>query len=322
VGLPALSPTRRALALGRLLRLSLAPTALADVAAGTVLGAKSWPDGPAPFALLLASACVYHGAMALNDWADRAEDARTRPGRPIPSGTIAPRLALALAAVLLSAGPCLALAVAPRGGLLLAGVAACAALYDLAGRGPWLGPLLLAGCRAGNLGVGIVGASAPGTFDPWLALAPLGYGLYVFLVSRLARLEDLDAGSAALRGFRPTRWLAAAGAALLCIGVVGTLLALGPLAPQPSGWRGHEWSPLVLAGAGALGLFRAAHAPSGSAWSARDVQRATGMALRRLLVASAALAAGASPPAGLLVALAILCGYPLSFALRRVFPPT
>ena len=90
------------LALGRLLRLSLAPTALADVAAGTVLGAMTWPDGLGPFQLMLASACVYHGAMALNDWADRAADARTRPGRPIPSGAIAPYTALALAVTLLA----------------------------------------------------------------------------------------------------------------------------------------------------------------------------------------------------------------------------
>ncbi len=304
-----------------MLRLSLAPTALADVAAGTVLGAGTWPDGVRPFVLMLASACVYHGAMALNDWADRAEDARVRAGRPIPSGAIAPGAALALATLLLASGPLLAFAVAPRCGLVLGAVAACAALYDLAGRGPWLGPLLLACCRAGNLGLGLAYASTLRSWNPWLALAPLAYGLYVFLVSRLARLEDLDPARYATGEVRPARWLVAAGVALLGVGCTAALLAELPLTSEPS-WpmRARMAVPLALAGLGSFGLFQAARGLT--VRRAEDVQRLAGMALRRLLVASAALAAGAASLAGLAIALAILCGYPLSLALRRVFPPT
>lgn len=313
------------LALGRLLRLSLAPTALADVAAGTVLGAMTWPDGLGPFQLMLASACVYHGAMALNDWADRAADARTRPGRPIPSGAIAPYTALALAVTLLAGGPLLALAVAPRCGLVLGVVSLAAALYDLVGRGPWLGPLLLACCRAGNLGVGLAYASTLRTWSDLLALAPVAYGLYVFLVSRLARLEDLDGERYETGAIRPAGWLVAAGIALLGVGASATWLAWRAPQPDPewtSPWRFVAERSVVLAGLGAVGLFRCAWQRRARAWQASDVQHATGMALRRLLVASAALATGAGTHAGLAVALAILCGYPLSFALRRVFPPT
>ena len=43
---------------GRLLRLSLTASALADAAAGLVLGAGAWPSGVAPWVLLAASACV------------------------------------------------------------------------------------------------------------------------------------------------------------------------------------------------------------------------------------------------------------------------
>ena len=46
-----------------------------------------------------------------NDWADREHDAKTRPGRPIPSGAIPAGLALALGLGLLVLGPVLALQV-------------------------------------------------------------------------------------------------------------------------------------------------------------------------------------------------------------------
>src|SRR6185436_17201591 len=240
--------------------------------------------GLGPFALMLASACVYHGAMALNDWADRAEDARSRSGRPIPSGAIGARTALALAATLLASGPLLALAVAPRCGLLLAAVAGCAALYDLAGRGPWLGPLLLGLCRAGNLGLGLAFASTLAPVPVELRLAPLAYGLYVFLVSRLARLEDLEPARYERGEVRPTPWVVAAGAALLGIGALATWLATLPREPAP--WpRGRPEGALLLTALGAFGLFRGAWAFAGGAWRAGDVQRLAGMGLRRLLVA-------------------------------------
>jgi hypothetical protein len=74
-------------------------------------------------------------------------------------------------------------------------------------------------------------------------------------------------------------------------------------------------------------------------WTRALVGRATGMALRRLLVFTSTCAllsflatlrlrgAVEGPGAmagwsGLVVAYAILLGYPISFALRRVFPPT
>lgn len=309
------------LALGRLLRLSLAPTALADIAAGTVLGAGAWPHGAAPFLLMLASACVYHGGMALNDWADRGEDVRANPGRPIPSGALSARAALTLALALLLLGPLLATAVAPRAGLVLAGVAACAALYDLAGRGAWRGPLLLGLCRAGNLGTGLAFASTLAPVRPALLLAPFAYGLYVFLVSRLARLEDVE--SDRLAGFHPARWIVGAGLVLAGIGFLGVTLAAQPEKAGLAallGWPGRA-AP-ILALVGAYGLFSAAWEQGDAAWTPESVRRITGQALRRLLIASAALAASTGIQDGWWTAVAILCGYPLAFLLRRLFPPT
>jgi 4-hydroxybenzoate polyprenyltransferase len=307
---------------GRLLRLSLAPTALADVAAGTVLGAGAWPGGAGaagPFVLMLGSACVYHGGMALNDWADRAEDARVRGARPLPSGAIRPPAALAVAAVLLVLGPALGFLAAPASGIALALVAALAAAYDLAGRGALLGPLLLGLCRAGNLSAGVLLGLAQPRAEPGLRLlwlAPLLYGLYVFAVSRLARLEDAPAE--ARSGAGPRRALATAALLLVALGCLR--LVLEPSAVPTRLALAGAWTGAVLAVLGSRALL--VRALRGELASAGAVMASVGMALRRLLVATAALAAQAGSPSGLVVAGAILLGYPLAFALRRVFPPT
>ena len=309
-------PLPRARAWGRLLRLSLAPSAAADVAAGLVLGAfGAWPAGAAPWLLIAASLCVYHGGMVLNDWADRASDARTRPDRPIPSGAISPRAALAAGLGLELAGVALASLASPRSGLWVLAIAALAVLYDLAGRGPLRGPLLLGACRALNLGLGVY---FPGLLasEPRVALPAGGwipcalYGVYVLSASRLARLEDED--DPRPLGSRPRRAL------LVAAGALAALPFVDPYAP------GIGFSPLAwaIAWIAAFGLARAALAPR--AWSRGEVGRATGTALRRLLAFTAACAVLSDPAraTGWIVATAILCGYPLSWRLRRVFPPT
>jgi 4-hydroxybenzoate polyprenyltransferase len=300
--------------IGRLLRLSLAASAPADAAAGALVGAGGWPGGVAPWALCLGSACVYHGGMALNDWADREHDRRTRPERPIPSGTVSSATALLLGIALLVVGPALALAFDRRAGGVLVAVALLAALYDLAGRGPWRGPLLLGLCRAGNLGAGVLlGLAAAGRgLDGAAVVLPLAYGLYVFVVSRLGRLEDAEDD-------RSARLLSPRGALV----VLGLLLLAPSLAPL----SGSAWAPepgravaLAIGLAGALALFRRARAPVAPEPAA--IVPLMGLALRRLLVFSAASAALAGPPAGLVGSALILAGLPAGYALRRVFPPS
>lgn len=330
---------------GRLLRLSLAPSAAADSVAGLCLGA--WGTLPArreSLLLPLAALCVYHGGMALNDWADRKRDALGRAERPIPSGQVPAAGALALAVVLLAAGPAIAAAAAPTVGLLMAGVAACAVLYDLAGRGPWRGPLLLALCRGGNLGCGVLlgGAIARdhgldgAPWPAWIACAL--YAGYVLSVSRMARLEDSE--DARPIGRRPSRALLAAAGCWMLLPVVAVLPWRTEGAPGPNpGLRAAEVAAaLPLCAAFALGVRTLLVEASRRAWTRPLVGRATGMALRRLLVftASSALiaflatqgirnsasAAALASWSSLAAAYGILLGYPVSFALRRVFPPT
>ncbi len=77
----------RAFSLATLLKLgrvSNLPTVWTNVLAGTVLAAgtvQSWRTG----LVLLAMSLFYVGGMYLNDYFDRAIDARERPQRPIPA---------------------------------------------------------------------------------------------------------------------------------------------------------------------------------------------------------------------------------------------
>ncbi|MFW7415143.1 SCO3242 family prenyltransferase [Demequina sp. SO4-18] len=96
----------------------------------------------------LASACLYAGGMALNDYADRELDARERPERPIPSGRITARHALAVATGLTGAG--LAIAAAAGGARALAvavPLAGCIWAYDTVAKEHPSGPVVMAACR-------------------------------------------------------------------------------------------------------------------------------------------------------------------------------
>ncbi|MFT5051475.1 MAG: 4-hydroxybenzoate polyprenyltransferase [Chlamydiales bacterium] len=307
---------------GRMMRLSLAPSALADISAGILVGAHGhWPTGTrAPWILMLASLCIVHGAMILNDWSDRGGDSVTRPDRPIPSGAISATRALRLGGVLLLLGPLLAYVVAPPLLLPAAGLSLLALLYDLGLRGPFQGPLLLALCRAGNLYLGwMAGCRLSGAPLETAAILPaLFYFGYVFFVARLGRLED-DEDPRPL-GRRPSAYI---GGAAIC-------LALGPLSLIPRfGFSLGFFGAMLLSIGGAFVLMR--ESVSKADWDRARVGRNMGRALRRLLIFSAALSFAtlerslASPDGawdGLWVGLAILGGYPVSFALRRVFPPS
>ncbi len=300
---------------GRLLRLSLAPTAAADIAAGVVFGSRGeWIAGASPWLLIWASLAIYHGNLAVNDWKDREHDARTRPGRPIPARSIAPGAALSLGLALVGLGVALAFRAQFECGLWMSAVALVALAYNTFGRGAFTGPFLLGACRAGNLGAGLMLARWMGTHTgrsievAWLCGL---YFAYVFTLSRMGRMEDAE--DAAPLGRRPALHLAVCAFVLLCV----------PLAPR--------WPPagiarvlaLVLTGAAAAGLARVAWRTP--AWDRIAVERAMGLTLRRLLIFTAAVAILALQPVALVpvvVALGILCGYPLSRGLRGVFPPS
>ncbi|MEV0636744.1 SCO3242 family prenyltransferase [Streptomyces sp. NPDC050619] len=138
-----------------LLRLPALFTVPGDVLAGAAATATQ-PNHRTLLAIG-SSLCLYEAGMALNDWADRAEDAAERPHRPLPSGRIRPSAALAAACAFTGAGLSLA-ACAGRPALAVAvPLAATVWAYDLALKRTPAGPLAMATARGLDL---LLGAAA------------------------------------------------------------------------------------------------------------------------------------------------------------------
>ncbi|MGW0561293.1 UbiA family prenyltransferase [Streptomyces sp. NPDC003016] len=147
--------TARVTAWAELLRVSALFTVVGDAVAGAAsVGVR--PNRGTALAVG-ASVCLYEAGMALNDWADRAEDAVDRPHRPIPSGRVTPRAALAASCALTVAGLALA-AGAGRPALGTAvPLAATVWAYDLRLKHTPAAPAVMATARALDL---LLGAAA------------------------------------------------------------------------------------------------------------------------------------------------------------------
>ncbi|MBT2397189.1 SCO3242 family prenyltransferase [Streptomyces sp. ISL-100] len=152
------APAHRLTAWAELLRVSALFTVPGDAVAGAAsIGVR--PNRGTALAVG-SSLCLYEAGMALNDWADRAEDAVDRPHRPIPSGRITPAGALAASGALTAAGLALA-AGAGRPALAVAtGLAATVWAYDLALKYTAAAPAAMATARALDL---LLGATATAT---------------------------------------------------------------------------------------------------------------------------------------------------------------
>ncbi|WP_330308690.1 MULTISPECIES: SCO3242 family prenyltransferase [unclassified Streptomyces] len=115
------------------------------------------------------SVCLYEAGMALNDWADRAEDAVERPHRPLPSGRVRPAAALVAAGALTAAG----LALADRAGrpalAVAVPLAATVWAYDLALKRTPAGPAAMATARGLDV---LLGATATGGTSPSAHMLP------------------------------------------------------------------------------------------------------------------------------------------------------
>lgn len=138
-----------------LLRVSALFTVPGDALAGAAATAPR-PNRGTAYAMG-ASLCLYEAGMALNDWADRDEDAVDRPHRPLPSGRISPTAALGAAGLLTAAGLTLA-ARAGRPALAVASaLTATVWAYDLRLKHTAAAPAAMAAARALDL---VLGATA------------------------------------------------------------------------------------------------------------------------------------------------------------------
>ncbi|MER6346732.1 SCO3242 family prenyltransferase [Streptomyces sp. NPDC001595] len=170
--------------------------ALFTVPGDALAGAAATGARPGARTLLAigSSLCLYEAGMALNDWADRVEDARERPHRPLPSGRVRPAAALGAACALTGAG----LALAARAGRPALAVAAPLAAtvwsYDLALKPTPAGPVAMAAARGLDL---LLGAAATGgRTRPALPSAAL-LGTHTLAVTTVSRRETQGGSSLA-----------------------------------------------------------------------------------------------------------------------------
>ncbi|MEV0171426.1 SCO3242 family prenyltransferase [Streptomyces sp. NPDC050803] len=144
-----------ALAWAELLRLPALFTVPGDALAGAA--ATAAPPNSRTLLAIGSSLCLYEAGMALNDWADRHEDAAERPHRPLPSGRIRPTAALTAACALTGTGLALAVRAGRPALAVAAPLAATVWAYDLKLKHTPAGPAAMAAARALDL---LLGAAA------------------------------------------------------------------------------------------------------------------------------------------------------------------
>ena len=173
----------------RLGRISNVPTVWTNVLAGSIIaGGAGHSDGVALIAIAMTA--FYVGGMYLNDYFDRAIDARDRPGRPIDAGEIRANSVMLIGFGLLAAGIALMIAFglgAILCGFLLAGVIV---LYDVWHKGNMLSPVVMGLCRALvyiGTGVAMAGGISNATVIGAAALA-----CHVAGITYAAKQESLD----------------------------------------------------------------------------------------------------------------------------------
>jgi 4-hydroxybenzoate polyprenyltransferase len=173
----------------RLGRISNLPTVWTNVIAGAVIAGGAHNAGEIALVALAMSA-FYVGGMYLNDFFDRAIDARERQTRPIVAGEIGAGTVSAIGFGLLAIGIAL---MVPFGlaaavwGIALAGVVV---LYDVWHKGNSLGPTIMGLCRAlVYLGAG---AAMTGHVSLALVIGAVVLAAHTAGITYAARQESLD----------------------------------------------------------------------------------------------------------------------------------
>jgi 4-hydroxybenzoate polyprenyltransferase len=261
----------------RLVRAPAVFSALGDPLAGLLLEGDDLSAGRAT-RLSAASALLYLAGMALNDLADREEDARERPERPIPSGAVSPRAAAILGGSLLLGG----IVAARRAGAHWTGPALAATIlaYDFQlKRSATLGPVAMGACRALSLLMGV--EASRGEVTRRGVEGALSLGAYVAGLTLIARGETGGARATELR----------AGAGLVAGALLATAVRGGPTS--------LAWSAAV-AGLAGPAVLRAVDRPAPN-----TVGPAVGALIRAIPALDGAIA-GARAPAPAMVLISLL----------------
>ncbi|MES4892392.1 UbiA family prenyltransferase [Streptomyces sp. NPDC096012] len=242
------------------------------------------------------SLCLYEAGMALNDWADRAEDAAERPHRPIPSGRIAPAQALTAAAGLTAAGLGLAVAAGRPAALCATALAGAVWAYDLRLKHTPAGPATMAAARALDVLLGAVAtAGTHSAARPPATFAPTGTAVRAALSRAIASTGPGTALLGALSGAASTGPGTAVRAALPPAAAStgpGTMVPGGPSRPAFAGPGTAVNDAAASVGSGTGVRAALPGAPSGTRTATRaGVATGTVAAMLRALPSAAAIGA-------------------------------
>jgi hypothetical protein len=199
----AISRPRASLALSEKLRawmvlgrISNLPTVWSNCLAGCWLG--GWNTPGAVLLLCFGGTLLYTGGMFLNDVCDVDFDAEFRRERPIVSGALSRRAAIAATVTLFGLGIVLIAMINGRSAIFAVGLTILIVVYDWTHKRIRTGPLLMAACRfvlyLTAASAGLVGI----TLRALLFAAALG--IYVAGLSYLARSESRPAAISRLSG--------------------------------------------------------------------------------------------------------------------------
>ncbi|MFJ4541190.1 SCO3242 family prenyltransferase [Streptomyces tibetensis] len=278
---------QHATAVAELVRAPAALTVPGDVLAGALSAGR--PAGGRTLLLAASSVSLYWAGMALNDWADREEDARERPERPVPSGRISAGAALGIAGGLTAAGLGLGALAGGRRVLLrrTLPLAATVWAYDLGLKHTPLGPVAMAAARA----LDVLHGTGPSPAGPALRAAAT-VGAHTWALTRLSRHEVN--GTA---GREPLLSLAATAAVTLAA-AAGTFRAPERLRPNTASAVVHQASGGPLATASAVLRHLVGSAARSGPGVAPGGPPATASAVLRHLVGSAARSGPGVAPGG------------------------
>jgi len=278
-----------------LARVSNTPTIISNVLVGAALGGAREPS-PGLGLLLVAMVAMYTAGMLLNDVCDYAWDREHRPDRPLVTGLVSRRTALAGTLALLLLGLALLWPLGPRAVLAGLVLVACIVAYDVWHKTNPLSPLVMAVCRL----LVYVTACLAFAWPPPLMLAFAG-GLLVLHLVGLTAIAKSEARPS-MTGYWPAVVLLIAPLAFL-VQAPGWLVQAASLPAQVP----------VLAVADAVWLLtsmRLIYRPAPRHIGAAVARLIAGISLLDLLI----LAALAAPP--LFLALALLA-FGLTLLLQR-----
>ncbi len=171
----------------RLIKLPNIFTSISNVCAGLLIASNGQFLAPEIILVSFASALLYAGGIALNDFCDRKKDKTNRPLRPIPSGKISAKGAMASVVLLFILGVISGSLISAEAGVISVLVCLAIISYDSLFKKWFIGAVISMGvCRGLNWSLGL--AAGYGLYGLNF-IYPLVIFAYIAILTGIARFE-------------------------------------------------------------------------------------------------------------------------------------